>query len=69
MVADGEPNGQSAMAKAVGLSPAIAAQFIFDGKIKEKGVHMPPTLPYLYKPFMEKLGEYGFKFTKRKIEA
>ena len=35
MVADGEPNGQSAMAKAVGLSPAIAAQFIFDGKITD----------------------------------
>jgi len=66
MVADGEPNGDSAMAKAVGLPPAIAAKFILEGKIKETGVHMPPTLPYLYKPFMEELAEYGFEF-KRKL--
>jgi saccharopine dehydrogenase-like NADP-dependent oxidoreductase len=66
MVADGEPNGDSAMAKAVGLPPAIAAKFILEGKIKETGVHMPPTLPYLYKPFMEELVEYGFEF-KRKV--
>ena len=64
MVADGEPNGDSAMAKAVGLPPAIAAKFILDGKIKETGVHMPPTLPYLYKPFMEELAEYGFVFNR-----
>jgi saccharopine dehydrogenase-like NADP-dependent oxidoreductase len=66
MVADGEPNGDSAMAKAVGLPPAIAAKFILEGKIKETGVHMPPTLPYLYKPFMEELSVYGFEF-KRKL--
>jgi saccharopine dehydrogenase-like NADP-dependent oxidoreductase len=65
MVADGEPNGDSAMAKAVGLPPAIATKFIFDGIIKETGVHMPPTLPYLYKPFMKELEEYGFEFKQR----
>jgi saccharopine dehydrogenase-like NADP-dependent oxidoreductase len=64
MVADGEPGGDSAMAKAVGLPPAIATKFIFDGEIKETGVHMPPTLPYLYKPFMKELAEYGFEFKK-----
>lgn len=64
MVADGEPDGDSAMAKAVGLPPAIAANFILEGKIKETGVHMPPTLPYLYKPFMKKLAEYGFEFKR-----
>jgi saccharopine dehydrogenase (NADP+, L-glutamate forming) len=66
MVADGDPNGESAMAKAVGLPPAIAAKFIFDGEIRETGVHMPPTLPYLYKPFMKELAEYGFEFKKGK---
>ena len=66
MVADGEPNGDSAMAKAVGLPPAMAAKFIFDGEIKETGVHMPPTLPYLYKPFMKELAKYGFEFKKGK---
>ena len=64
MVADGEPGGDSAMAKAVGLPPAIAANFILEGKIKETGVHMPPTLPYLYKPFIKKLAEYGFEFKR-----
>ncbi len=67
MVSDGEPNGSSAMAKAVGLPPAIAAKLIFEGKIKERGVHMPPTLPYLYKPFIAEMAGYGFEFRKRKI--
>jgi saccharopine dehydrogenase-like NADP-dependent oxidoreductase len=67
MVADGEPNGHSAMAKAVGLPPAIATKLIFEKKIKEKGVHMPPTLPYLYKPFIKELDEYGFQFIKSHV--
>jgi saccharopine dehydrogenase-like NADP-dependent oxidoreductase len=67
MVANGEPNGDSAMAKAVGLPPAIATKYIFDGVIKETGVHMPPTLPYLYKPFVKELAEYGFEFKKRRF--
>jgi saccharopine dehydrogenase-like NADP-dependent oxidoreductase len=69
MVADGEPDGDSAMAKAVGLPPAIATKYIFDGVIKEKGVQMPPTLPYLYKPFVKELEEYGFIFKKRTFNA
>jgi saccharopine dehydrogenase-like NADP-dependent oxidoreductase len=69
MVADGDPDGDSAMAKAVGLPPAIATKYIFDGVIKETGVHMPPTLPYLYKSFVKELGEYGFVFKKRTFSA
>jgi saccharopine dehydrogenase (NADP+, L-glutamate forming) len=69
MVADGEPDGDSAMAKAVGLPPAIAARYIFDGVIKETGVQMPPTLPYLYKPFVKELSEYGFIFKKKTFDA
>jgi saccharopine dehydrogenase-like NADP-dependent oxidoreductase len=67
MVADGEPGGSSAMAKAVGLPPAIAARLIFENKIKEKGVHMPPTLPYLYKLFIKEMAQYGFLFGKKKV--
>lgn len=69
MVADGEPDGDSAMAKAVGLPPAMATKYIFDGVIKETGVHMPPTLPYLYKPFVKELAEYGFIFKKRTYDV
>jgi len=65
MVCDGEPNDDSAMAKAVGLPPAIATRYIFEGKIKEVGVQLPPSLPYLYKSFVEELAEYGFNFEKR----
>jgi saccharopine dehydrogenase-like NADP-dependent oxidoreductase len=69
MVADGKANGDSAMAKAVGLPPAIATKYIFDGTIKETGVQMPPTLPYLYKPFVKELAEYGFVFKKKTFSA
>lgn len=62
MVAHGEPGGQSAMAKAVGLPPAFAAEMYLTGRIKETGVHMPPTLPYLYRPMMGRLKQYGFTF-------
>ncbi len=69
MAAYGEPNGSSAMARAVGLPPAIAAKLIFAGKIKEKGVHMPPTLPYLYKTFIKEIAEYGFEFRKDSLRV
>ena len=54
------------MAKAVRLPPVIIAKFNFDGKINETGVHMLPTLPYLYKPFLSDLAEQGFVFKKGK---
>lgn len=62
MVAHGQPDGQSAMARAVGLPPAIAARMVLDGEISETGVHMPPTLPYLYRPMLDRLEPYGFTF-------
>jgi saccharopine dehydrogenase-like NADP-dependent oxidoreductase len=65
MVKHGEPDGDSAMAKAVGLPPAIAVNHIFEGKIPEVGVQLPPSLPYLYKPFLQELEKYGFHFVKR----
>ncbi len=68
MVKDGEPNGDSAMSRAVGLPPAIAVRLILEGKIKATGVHMPPTLPGLYKSFMEELATYGFEFKRQTIK-
>ncbi len=69
MVSDGEPYGNSAMAKAVGLPSAITVRLIFEGKIKENGVHMPPTLPYLYKPVIKELAKYGFEFGKQVVKG
>lgn len=57
------------MAKAVGLPPAIAVKLIFEGKIKETGVHMPPTLPYLYRPFITEMARYGFTFRQQRING
>ena len=37
----------SAMSRAVALSTAISSRLIVDGKIKAKGLRMPPTLPEL----------------------
>jgi len=68
MVADGEPYGDSAMAKAVGLPPAMAAKYILEGKIEDVGVQLPPALPYLYKPFVEELSEYGFIFKTKSVD-
>ncbi|TKJ39760.1 saccharopine dehydrogenase [candidate division LCP-89 bacterium B3_LCP] len=68
MVMDGIPNGDSAMSLAVGLPPAIATRFIFEGRIKASGVQMPPTLPELYKPLLEELTNYGFEFKRRTIK-
>jgi len=68
MVKHGDPDGDSAMAKAVGLPPAIAVNHIFEGKIPEVGVQLPPSLPYLYQPFMQELEKHDFHFVKRQEE-
>lgn len=68
MVEDGEPNGDSAMSRAVGIPPAIATRLIMEGKIKAKGVQMPPALPELYKLFVPELATYGFEFKRQTIE-
>ncbi len=65
MVRDGIPNGDFAMALAVGLPPAIAAKLIFEGAIEATGVRMPPNLPELRDPLLQELAHYGFEFTRR----
>ncbi|NQS97574.1 MAG: saccharopine dehydrogenase NADP-binding domain-containing protein [candidate division Zixibacteria bacterium] len=67
MLVDGIPNGDSAMSRAVGLPPAIAARLILEGRIIASGVHMPPTLPELYRPILEELATYGFEFRRRMV--
>jgi len=63
----GDPEGETAMSRAVALPTAIASRMIVDGKIKAKGLRMPPNLPELYKPALEELKEYGFEFTIKRI--
>jgi saccharopine dehydrogenase-like NADP-dependent oxidoreductase len=67
MVVEGIPNGDSAMSRAVALPAAISAKLIIEGKVKATGVLMPPTLPELYKPVLEELSNFGFKFKRKTI--
>jgi saccharopine dehydrogenase-like NADP-dependent oxidoreductase len=64
----GDPDGETAMSRAVALPTAISSRLIVEGKIKAKGLRMPPNLPELYKPALEELKEYGFEFTTKRIK-
>jgi saccharopine dehydrogenase-like NADP-dependent oxidoreductase len=63
MLVEGIPNGDSAMARAVSLPPAIAAKLIIEGTIKGKGVLMPITKE-MYEPILEEMEDFGFAFKK-----
>jgi saccharopine dehydrogenase-like NADP-dependent oxidoreductase len=67
MVTKGDPDGDTAMSRVVALPTAISARMIVDGKIKAKGLRMPPNMPELFKPALEELKEHGFEFTTKRI--
>ncbi len=60
----GQPNGDSAMARAVGLPAATAARLILQGSITETGVHIP-VLPDIYNPVLGELQKRGISCTER----
>jgi saccharopine dehydrogenase-like NADP-dependent oxidoreductase len=57
----GEPDGQTAIAKTVGLPVAIAVELILDGKLPLTGCHIP-THRAVYEPVLAKLRENGIAF-------
>jgi len=57
----GIPDGDSAMARTVGLPPAIGTRLILEGKINLKGVHIP-VIPELYKPILQELRTMKIEF-------
>jgi saccharopine dehydrogenase-like NADP-dependent oxidoreductase len=61
MIQYGDPDGDSAMARTVGLPAAIAASMILDGKIKDTGV-LIPVLPSIYEPILDELAAGGISF-------
>lgn len=67
MLVDGIPYGDSAMARAVSLPPAIAAKLILEGKITKTGVRMPSTND-MYEPILKEMETFGFAFKKDTIE-
>ena len=64
LVVKGEDNLRTAMAKTVGLPLGIAAKLILQGKIKEKGLHIPVT-PSIYEPVLHELQSHGIAFREK----
>jgi saccharopine dehydrogenase (NADP+, L-glutamate forming) len=65
LVEYGQPGGDSAMARTVGLPAAIAAAMILDGRISDRGV-LVPVLPSIYEPILDELTDVaGIAFTER----
>jgi saccharopine dehydrogenase-like NADP-dependent oxidoreductase len=68
MVVKGDPEGETAMSRAVGLPTAIATKLVVDGVVKATGLRMPPNLPELYQPALAELKKYGFEYSTKKIQ-
>jgi len=66
MMNEGIPYGDSAMARAVSLPPAIAAKLLIQGKIASKGVCLPSSKE-IYEPILEEMETFGFAFKKETI--
>ncbi len=64
MVDFGIPNGDTSMARTVGLPAAIATRMILDGQIQLTGVHIP-VLPEIYNPVLDELEQLGIKMEEQ----
>lgn len=56
----------TAMSKSVGLPVGIAAKLLLNGKIQEKGIHVP-ILKGMYQPILKELEENGIVFFEQQI--
>ncbi len=63
LVAYGEPDGDSAMARTVSLPAAIATAMILNGKVHVPGVHIP-VAKNIYGPVLDELADMGIKFVE-----
>ena len=68
LVAFGEPGGDSAMARTVGLPAAIGVRMILHGQLKLTGVHIP-VVPEIYEPVLAELTRLGIECKERKAPA
>ena len=62
MIDYGEPGGDSAMSRTVGLPAAIGADLILSGELAEKGGILIPTIPEIYGKSLERLKKMGIEF-------
>ena len=63
----GIPNGDTSMARTVGLPAAISTKLILEGKIEKTGVHIP-VQPEIYIPILQELKELDIAFKEKKEE-
>jgi len=61
MAFTGEDPVNTAMSITVGLPVAIATKLILQGKVKQKGVHIP-IYEEIYEPVLDELESYGIRF-------
>lgn len=66
LIAVGEDDIRTAMAKTVGLPLAMAARLIMEGKIRATGVCIPTT-PEFYDPILAELSQYGITLEENHI--
>jgi saccharopine dehydrogenase-like NADP-dependent oxidoreductase len=66
MIAIGEDQVHTAMAKTVGLPAAIAAKLILQNKINFYGVQLP-IRKEIYRPVLEELKEFGVDFKSKMV--
>jgi len=59
----GTPATETSIARTVALPAAIGAEMILNGKIMEKGVHIP-VIPEIYNPVLEELEKLGIKMAE-----
>ena len=63
LVAEGEANGFTAMAKAVGLPTAVTAKLLMLGELKLTGSHIP-THRSIYEPVLREMAGAGLEFVE-----
>lgn len=64
----GIPNGDTSMARTVGLPAAISTRLVLEGKIDRPGVHIP-VMPEIYEPLLSELKELGIAFKEKREEV
>ncbi len=64
----GDPGGETAMSKTVGLPAAIATKLILTGQLKLTGSHIPLHAA-VYTPILKELAEMGMEFVERSEEV
>jgi hypothetical protein len=53
------------MSRTVGLTAAIGARLILEGRIRETGVRVPVT-PDIYDPILDELARLGIRFEEQR---